>query len=379
MKTHVAFFINGLGGGGAERVVTLLANELADRHGFRVTILTIDPVPSAYFLSPLVTHEYLNVGALTRGPGRVLLLPFVAWALAKALARLQPSHVMSFLVRANLAHVMTRAFGNRRRIKLSERCNTISAYGDGSAGSRVMLTLIKRLYRCADHIVAISHGVKDGLVRLGIEADRITVIYNPQALRAVEARSAALDRPSGSRPRPFTLLFVGRLTWLKDVPTLLEAVRLLVTRGRDIRLRIVGQGSDEPDLRLRAERAGIAHVCEWVGWLADPFPEMLQADVFVLSSRSEGFGNVIVEAMACGLPVISTDCESGPREILQDGRFGLLVPVGDSSAIADAVERLMDSPEDRAEFGRAGRTRALEFDVKEIGAQYLRVLEAKHA
>jgi glycosyltransferase involved in cell wall biosynthesis len=166
----------------------------------------------------------------------------------------------------------------------------------------------------------------------------------------------------------------GRLTEQKDYPTLFRAFKQLCDEGLDTRLVIFGEGPDGPKLRRIARRLDIHTRIDWRGWVASPHAVMAECDVFVMTSRWEGFGNVIVEAMACGLPVVITDCESGPREILADGEYGILVPVGDSPGVAAAIRRLAADPELRATLRARGQARAREFDVSNIARQYVEVL-----
>ena len=144
----------------------------------------------------------------------------------------------------------------------------------------------------------------------------------------------------------------GRLTKEKDFATLLRAVAL-VQREREVRLMILGEGIERQQLEALASDLAIATTVALPGFVANPFRYMRRAAVFVLSSRSEGFGNVLVEAMACGTPVVSTDCPSGPGEILQGGRFGRLVPIGDAKAMADAIVAQLDGAHTAAAMQRA--------------------------
>ena len=376
---HVILVINNMGGGGAERVVATLANHLHSRLGWAVTILTLEAAPVAYRLLPGVKVRALHGKRITAGVRSLLGVPLLAVELAWFLRRHPADAVMSFLVRSNLILVLTQWLGNRRPILISERCATDALYTGDTVKSRMMRRLISTAYPWAHRIVAISQGVKDALVRLGVPADRVRVIYNPQDLQqiagAVDATPA--PRPSG---RPFTIVAVGRLTEQKDYPTLLIALQHLYADGIDARLIVFGEGPDEQELRALAQRLGVAERVEWRGWVPAPHAAMAGCDAFVLASRWEGFGNVIVEAMACGVPVVCTDCQSGPREILADGEYGILTPVGESAALAAALRRLAGDAELRATLRERGLVRARDFEVSRIADQYVDVLsEAFHA
>jgi N-acetylgalactosamine-N,N'-diacetylbacillosaminyl-diphospho-undecaprenol 4-alpha-N-acetylgalactosaminyltransferase len=366
---HIVFVINNLGGGGAERVVATLANHLSRTFDWRVTIVTLRREPVRYELAEGVTVRALRVGRLGIGPLRVLLLPLFALELAWRLRRARPDAVMSFLVRSNLALILTRWFGYHGPVFISERCATDAIYAGNGLGSRVMRALVAGLYPHAAAIVAISRGVKASLQRLGVPGDRVRVIYNPQQIAPL------LSVASAKLPgRPFRLVTAGRLTDQKDYPTLFRAFRQVLDSRLDARLVVFGEGPDERSLRALAGTLGLGDRIDWRGWVPSPHRSMAECDAFVLTSKYEGFGNVIVEAMAIGLPVVCTDCEAGPREILGGGEFGLLVPVGDSDAVAKAILRLAGEPELYAALRARAQVRALDFDVAAIAGEYVEVL-----
>ena len=370
---RVVLIINNMGGGGAERVMATLANHLRGILNWDVTILTLEEGPVRYELLPGIEVRSLHGMRLSRGLASILGVPFLAAELAWFLRRQPVDSVMSFLVRSNLVLVLTRWLGNRRRIIISERCATDALYPGRTLKSRMMCWLVSSFYPVADRIVAISNGVKDALVRLHVPGDRVRVIYNPQNLEQIVSAVGAnpVKRRVGG---PFTIVTAGRLTEQKDYPTLFDAFKQLCDEGLDARLVIFGEGPDESALHALAQRMNIHSRIDWRGWVASPHPLMAECDVFVMTSRWEGFGNVIVEAMACGLPVVSTDCESGPREILADGEYGILVPVGDSKAVATAIRRFAADPDMRATLRARGLARAREFDVLRIANQYVEVL-----
>jgi glycosyltransferase involved in cell wall biosynthesis len=370
---RVLLLINNMGGGGAERVVATVANYLHRTLKWTVTILTLEDGPVQYELAPGIEVRSLHGAHLTAGLRSLFGVPLLTIELAWFLRRHPVDSVMGFLVRSNLILVLSRWLGNRRPIIISERCATDTLYPGDTLKSRMMRVLISALYPFADRIVAISNGVKDALMRLGVDGARVRVVYNPQNLAQITSAVGAipLNRPLG---RPVRIVAAGRLTDQKDYPTLFRAVRQLCDEGVDARLIVFGEGPDARKLESLARKLELQTRIEWRGWVASPHVPMAQCDVFVLTSRWEGFGNVIVEAMACGLPVVCTDCQSGPREILADGEYGLLVPVGDSAAVAAAIRRLINDPQLRASLRTRGLERAREFDVDRVAHQYAEVL-----
>ena len=174
--------------------------------------------------------------------------------------------------------------------------------------------------------------------------ERVHVVYNPVVTEEMERKSREpVDHPWIGGDGPPVILAVGRLDAQKDFPTLLAAFARLLTR-RPARLIVLGEGKKRPHLLSLARRLGVAEHVDFPGFADNPYAFMARASLFVLSSRREGLPTVLIEAMACGCPVVSTDCPYGPREILEDGRHGPLAPVGDAEALAAAMARTLDAP-----------------------------------
>jgi glycosyltransferase involved in cell wall biosynthesis len=197
--------------------------------------------------------------------------------------------------------------------------------------------LYLRAYERADHVIAISRGVASDLAtHLPASAAKTTVVYNAGMDDELERLAAApLDEPRPERP---LLVACGRLSEQKDYVTLIRALPLLATRPAP-ELWVLGEGTAKPALMSLAGELGVLDRIRWLGFRKNPYPFMAAADAFVLSSRWEGFANVIVEALACGTPVVATNCPYGPEEILDAGRYGQLVPVGDAGALARALDQ----------------------------------------
>ncbi len=205
--------------------------------------------------------------------------------------------------------------------------------------------LYRSLFGQADHIVAISSGLAESLpVRLGVSNNRVTIIYNPVVTKDLIAKAdKPPDHPWFSVPGPPIILAAGRLARVKDFPTLIRAFEI-ASRNRPLRLLILGEGSWRQRLEHMIRKKGLAELVSLPGWVDNPFAYMRRAAVFVVSSKHEGLCGVLIQALACGCPCVSTDCPFGPGEVLDDGRIGPLVPVGDHEALADAIERTLDAP-----------------------------------
>lgn len=373
MRHHLVFFINNMEGGGAERVVASLCDHLQKFDQRPITIVTLQPGHIHYNLPARVQYQCLPSGRFAFGPLKILLLPLFAYDLARTLNKINADQVLSLLVRANLVHILSRWFGNKRRIVISERTITGLRYPSTALAGRCMRALIKFLYSRADAIIAISEGVKASLGDIGVPTDIIEVIYNPQNIESIRLQAAAASTPlvpGGA----LTLVTSGRLIPSKGYAALLQALHH-VRQQFDARLLVLGDGPLRDELKATAASLGLSDSVLWLGFVSNPFAIMAQADIFVFASRFEGFGNVLPEAMACGLPIISTDCPSGPREILQQGQYGILVPVDDASGLAQAIIKLASNPTLSRQFRDLSQKRCWDFDINHISERYLAILQ----
>jgi glycosyltransferase involved in cell wall biosynthesis len=204
---------------------------------------------------------------------------------------------------------------------------------------RLLPRLAKRFYPWADGIVAVSQGVVDDLVgSVGVASERIEVVHNPIVTPELREMAAApLDHPWFRPGQPPVVVAVGRLSPQKDFGTLIRAMSR-VRQTRPARLMILGEGRERARLESLIAELNLREAVELPGWVLNPYPFMVRSAAFVLSSRWEGLPSVLIEALYCGIPVVATDCPSGPFEILEGGKHGLLLPVGDVDALARGIE-----------------------------------------
>jgi glycosyltransferase involved in cell wall biosynthesis len=229
----------------------------------------------------------------------------------------------------------------------------------------------KLLYPSAHAVIAVSSAVKRYLIEgFGIPDSLVEVVYNPVDIEEIAGKASepVADPWLNGKPVP-VVLAAGRLFPEKGFDILLDAFRLVVDR-RPARLIILGEGVLRGSLSGQVERLGLGGNVRMPGFVDNPFAYMAWADLFVLSSRREGFGNVLVEALACGCPVVSTDCPGGPREILEDGRWGTLTPTGDRGALACAILEALDKKADRQRLVERARF----FSVERATTDYLSLL-----
>lgn len=361
--TQLAVLISFSGAGGVERMVLNLIDGFAAR-GIEVDLLAIR-AESAH-LGPLPDGvRLIDLGVRHSG---LAILP-----LARYLARARPVALLAAKDRAIRAAVVARALA-RVPCRIVGRLGTnLSAALDGKTGAtRWLRTAPMRLfYRPVEHIVAVSQGVLDDTRTLsGLPAARLSVIRNPVVTpRLARLAAEPAPHPWAETADPPLILGAGRLTEQKDFPTLLRAFATLRAQ-RPARLAILGEGRGRAALMALAQDLGIADDLLLPGFAPNPYAWMTRARLFVLSSAWEGSPNVLTEALALGVPAVATDCPSGPRELLADGRYGALVPVGDHAALAVAMAATLAAPLPPGTL----RAAVADYTQDAAAAAYLRVL-----
>jgi len=363
-QAGIAMVLHDLRGGGAERACLRLAGGMAAA-GRAVNLILVKG--EGAYLKDVPGDVNLTVLDCPR-----------VWRAIPALAahfrRTRPQAVLSALTHMNVATLAAAALaGTGARVMVSER-NQISAKAREARGAwqRVLYRATPLAYRAADGVVAVSGGVAGDLAQFArLAQERIRVIYNPVFNDDIEMLAAQEpEHPWFLRGHPPIVLAVGRLHRQKGFDTLIRAF-VLARAQVDCRLVILGEGGERGLLQRQAERSGLSYDIDLPGFCANPFALMARAGAFVLSSRWEGFPNALIEAMACGAPVIATDCPSGPSEILR-GAIAPLVPVDDAATLADALVATLRRRPDTS----GTRARAREFSVPASVERYLRVLEA---
>ena len=359
---RVAFFMPSFRGGGAERVLVTLSGAFAEQ-GIAADLVVAQREGPNQPRAPQGGVRIVDLAArrvLAAMPG-----------LIRYLRTEKPDALLSALPHCNVVAVWARSLARTRlRLVLSEHTTaSASAANAPLRRARALPRFMRRAYPRADAIVAVSDGVADDLALLtGIARTAITRIYNPVVTPRL--LQLAHERPPHewfAPGAPPVLLGVGRLTAAKDFATLIRAFSDM-RRQRAARLVILGEGEQRPALEALAASLGVAGDVSLPGFVDNPFAFMRHAAVFAVSSRWEGFCNALVEAMACGTPVVSTRCD-GPREILEDGRHGRMVAIGDPAALARAIDEALVGPPSLT----AG-ARAREFGVDAAARAYRRLL-----
>ncbi|RMG72474.1 MAG: glycosyltransferase [Chloroflexi bacterium] len=331
----VALFLPSLRGGGAERVMLRLAEGFAE-YGLAVDLVLVqyigeytDQVPSVVRVVNLKSPRVMNS------------LPL----LVKYLCQVRPRAMISAMSHVNIVAILALKMArvNTTLVVTEHNHLTTSIKHNIYQRARFIPSLMRILYPWAEHIVAISEEMKRDLQT--IISTPIEVIYNPVITQDVfrEARKVPTLSYFGGEGFPL-ILAAGRLTYQKDFETLIRSFSIVRRKFR-ARLVIIGEGDDRNKLESLVADLGLKNDVLLPGFIKNPYALMAKATAFVLSSRWEGLPTVLIEALALGTPIVSTDCPSGPREVLRNGDFGLLVPVGDPQAMATAILTVLDAPE----------------------------------
>lgn len=407
---HIAFVIDHLGGYGAEHSVYRLVSGLSER-GHKVDVIPLQTIIHRHL--PQNARVFLPGGAPDR-----LTQERSAHVLARAIRLRPPSRTLEWAHRAfewaqaaNALHWNPRVPPSRR---LFRQARAVASYLEIERPDCVLPNLhssidatfvgcrmtgecppiipvihvdphhllstesyrfrrrIRYLFSGATHFVGVSQGVSDGLATaVGAPRGKITTIYNPVVAPDLHAKAAEQpDHPWLRDNGAPVLLAVGRLVeGQKDYPTLIRAFARLAAR-RPCRLIVLGEGDQRKEIEGLVEKFKLTDRISLPGWVENPLAFMARASLFVLSSIYEGLPTVLVEALACGCPCVSTDCPSGPAEILRNGDIGPLVPVGDDTALAEAMDHVLDHPMDR----RILRQRAMDFSAEKSVDAYEKLL-----
>ena len=359
---RVLLFSPHLGEGGADRVISKLAR-LLDRRRFAPALALVRRE------GPFLADVPADVPVHVLGARRLAVsMP----ALVRLLARERPDVVFSAgasNIIVSAAHLLARS---RAHLVLSERSALRRA--DRSRARIAAELPAKRLtYRRADVVAAVSEGVARDLADvLGLPPARIRVVGNPivdDDLAALAAAPVAHPwlAPDAAEP---ALVACGRLVQIKDYPTLLDAFAR-IRAARPAKLLVLGDGPLRGELRALAGRLGVADHVDFVGFDKNPFPYLARARLLLHASRAEGLPGVLIQAMACGTPVVATDCDFGPREVIAaPGRDGFLVPVGDAAALADRALRLLADGRLRDEVAAEARRSAQRFGTRAAMERY---------
>lgn len=361
MKYKILFFMFSLKGGGAERTVVNIINNL-NKEKFEITLILGTTEGNDYInlLSSKVKVKYLNSSKLR----------FCIFKLRKAILQEKPDLLFSTLIENNIILLCSKLFTFKKIPTVVREASNRTQSKNVTFFNKVITSFCYNFF--ANRVIALSKGVKDDLItNFYVNKNKIDVIYNPVEVSSIKKLS---DENVEEEDLDFEtnkiLISVGRLAEAKDYYTLLKAFKKLTLVKENILLVIVGKG---PLLKKLVEFAGnleIHQKVKFIGFKSNPYKYIKKADIFVLSSKWEGFSHVIVESMATGTPVISTNCNSGPREIIGNNEYGMLVPVGDYNAMAEKIYELLQNNDKIKYYIEKGYKRAEYFEADIIVKKY---------
>lgn len=366
-EKHIALFQPSLRGGGAERVMVNLASGFVER-GLKVDMVLVKAE------GPYLEEVHKDVHIVDLRAKRVLYsLP----RLVRYLRQERPDAMLSTLNHANIIALWARWIAGAQLRMVVREANTasISAAKALIMREKILLILMRIFYPFADEVIANSYGVARDLIKcLRLPEENVNVIYNPSVTPDIFTKAKEpLVHPWFAPGQPPVVIGIGRLTRQKDFPTLIKAFSLV--RGQVTgRLMILGKGEERPELESLVRELGLEEDVEFVGFVENPYKYLMRSSVFVLSSRWEGLPNVLIQALALGIRVISTNCPSGPAEILEDGKWGDLVPVGDHTALAETILANLAGKSNNLNASKAREYAVSRFGLDRVISEYSQAL-----
>lgn len=377
IKPKITIFLYSLGGGGAERIVSILLRHLSQK--FDITLVLMNTA-IVYDIPSTIPIHYLETSIASENPFfKFVKLPILAFRYARFCNHHQISLSFSLMNRPNYINVLSKFFGNRSRIMISERGTPSRQYPSNSLQGKINRWLIRWLYPKADVITTNSEGSRQDLEKYFHISKPIRVLYNLFEISNVQRKIEPASKP-------IKLISIGRLDQGKNHILLLQMLSKI--KRNDVHLTIAGEGPLKASLEQSINDLNLKGQVTLTGFIANPFDYLLISDVFLFSSRHEGFPNVLVEALSCGCAVISTDCPSGPREILSPdisadsislstveyAPYGILVPIDNIDLIGEALNSLLEHPLMLESYKQKGHQRANDFNVQTILPFYEKIL-----
>lgn len=359
----LSFFIPDLTVGGAEQVTVSIVNGLAAR-GYNIELVL------SRFDGELRSALSADVSVVVLRPSKTSVAGVAAHlpALAAYVRRHSPAGLFPHLSHPSSVALLVKRLLDTETAVIPTHHSAFGQSAVENVKDRIDQWLVPRLYPTSDRLIAVSEGVADSLSeRTPVGGDDITVLHNPIDVESVRERARdPVDDEWLADPAVDVVLFVGRHADQKNLETWLRAFERISEQNPDARGIVAGKGPERSKLAEMVERRGLGDRIALPGYVDNPYRYMAEADVFMLSSRYEGLPTVLIESLAVGCPVVSTDCPSGPRTILQGGEYGRLVPVGDDRCLADAALETLSEPPDADRL----RARADDFSHESVFDEY---------
>lgn len=383
MKQNLSILIYSLAGGGAERVVSILLHELKDKYS--ITLVLMRDKIDYDIPKEIKIHFIENSKPDENGMMKLLKLPYLGWKYKKFCQKNKIDISLAFMNRPSYVSIFAKLFGNNIFTVISERTTPSMMYKEDNMLSKVSKLLIRYLYPKADFIISNAEGNRIDLIEnFLIDSDIVSTVHNPFDLDKIDKLSQ--ERVDNVVFDKFTFVTVGRLDGGKNHQLMIRAFAKLKDKGTQ--LIILGEGSLQDSLETEIKSLKLEDRVFLLGFDNNPYRYFSKSDCFLFTSSYEGFPNVLVEALACGLPIISTDCKSGPREILapksdihfqlidsfERAEYGLLVPINAEDELLEAIELILNDKHLRQNYQNIAIDRAKSFDKEIVVDAFLNIL-----
>ena len=380
------FMTNSLAAGGAEKVITVLLNKLSEL-GIDVELICLEH-NDFYHLSEDIKRTYLSdFTGKEAGVKKLFTIPLLAWRLKQYIKKENITLVQSHIYRSNYINILAKLFGSSHNVQIVN-AGTMSKYKKEGLLGKINLLLIKYLYPKSDLIILKSQGMQLDMQELfNFQCENI-IINNPYDIEKIEYMKKETIDDFDFRTDKKYLISVGRFETFKRQDIIIRSMKNLIHK-QDIELILIGDGIKKDKLVQLSKELGVENKVHFLGRVNNPYKYIARSDIYILSSdNGEGFPNVLLESMICKTPVISSDCLSGPREILapntdidfqlknsiEKAKYGLLFPVGDVDSLSEAIKQLLDNEKLKDSYSEKAYQRAHDFSVEKIVEQYKKVL-----
>ncbi|MDX9960485.1 MAG: glycosyltransferase [Aliarcobacter sp.] len=380
----IAFLINSLTSGGAEKIVVTIIDELK-KENTNIELICLEK-NNFYDLPNNIKVTYLTDNSKkSSGIRKLLELPFLSLKLKEHVKENNIQIIQSHLYRANYINVLSNLFGSKHKSQIVNH-GIASRYKKKGLLGKINLFLIQNLYTKADKVITISKEMKNDLNNLFKFNNTQLVINNPYDLRSINILKDQEITEFVFDSQKKYLITMGRLINLKRYSDVIKSLKDL---NESIELILLGDGEEKENLKILTNDLNLEKRIHFIGNVQNPFKYLSKSDIFILSSETEGFPNSLIEALACGLTVISSDCISGPREILAPNtnssilsknkfeihEYGILYPTGDIEELSNSILYLFENINFKLELEKKSIIRANDFSVERIITQYKKVLE----
>ena len=374
MHTNVLIITATMKRGGAERVISLLLKEWRKNRKIKLFLILMEndidyEIPNSI---PTLTLSHLNKTNMRK----FLELPLISWRVAKFIGDNDINVSISFLYRPNYVNLLAKLlFKTKLKVIINVRSITSRYLKEGLLG-RINLFLVQTLFNKANLIVSNSNGVESDLNSLMKITTQKKVIYNPVDIDHINVSKNIINNVKFKFDKHNKyIISVGRLIPLKRNMDVINAFYFCQKKHPNIKLIFLGDGQLRNDLENYCIKLKLEDKVTFLGNVSNPFYYLSRSDLFVHSSEIEGFPNVLIEAMACNLPIISSNCKAGPDEILDNGKYGMLYEVGDVTALTSKIDKLLSSPKRMSHYSSMSMIRSKNFDIGNILHEYTKLID----